>query len=98
MPRGIKVVLLCWVIGFLATIGIFSLVESAPRLHMALGYPLFRIAEVVGVGMHDMGMIPLLLIFSPCLYGIMLVGCGWLALLGFRKFRGHRFSALLPPL
>ncbi len=87
MLRRVKIAFLCWVIGYLVTVWILYLKESNPRLHRILSYPLFRVLEMAGVSKQDLGSIPFL-ILSSFLYGGVLIGCGWLAMLGVRKFRG----------
>lgn len=70
-----KLVLLCWVVGFAATLVVFSTADFAPATYRVAIYPIGKVCEWAGVGMHDKGIVPVLLIISPLFYGSLIVGC-----------------------
>jgi hypothetical protein len=70
-----KLVLLCWVVGFAATLAVLSLADFAPTIYRVAIYPVGKRCEWAGVGTHDIGIFPVLLIVTPLFYGSLIVGC-----------------------
>ena len=87
-----KLVLVCWVVGFAATLVVLSLSDFAPTTYRVAIHPVGKLCEWAGLGTHDMGIFPVLLIFSPLFYGSLIVGCYRAA----RKLSGGSQSPALP--
>jgi hypothetical protein len=90
MSSGVKLVLTCWFLGFLATLGILWAIEATPRFAKVVGFPLWIITDGLGIGGHDMGVIPVLYIFSPLLYGALLIGGFKFVRSAIRRRRGKQ--------
>jgi len=75
MSSWMKRLLLCWVIGFAATLVVLSMAGFAPATYRVAIFPIAKLSGWAGVGTHDLVFIWLLLIISPMFYGSLIVGC-----------------------
>jgi hypothetical protein len=82
------IVFLGWISGFAATLGILAIGDYYPRLYTFLIYPIGKLTEAAGIGVHDLGIIPVILVISPMFYGSVILGSGYIILRIIRRIRG----------
>lgn len=59
-----------------------------PSLYTILIYPVGKLTDNAGIGFHDTGIIPVIFIISPMLYGSVILGLGYITLRIIRRIRG----------